>query len=74
MQPNDILRRYFTWTVMALIGCERCGRTEPPLKYIKKWAPSTQDIALFLHSSTGMLMALKKKIESVVAACSASAY
>ena len=60
MQPNDILRRYFAWTVMALIGCERCGRTKPPLKYIKKWPP-TQNITLFLHSSTRTSMTFKKK-------------
>ena len=37
--------------VMALIGCEGCGRTVRPLKYIKK-CPPTQNISLFLHSST----------------------
>ena len=55
---NDFLRQYSAWTVMALIGCERCGRTKPPLKYIKKWPP-TQDIALFLHSSTRTSMTFK---------------
>ena len=43
---------------MALIGCERCGRTEPPLKYIRKWPP-TQEIAL--HSSTRTLMGCQKE-------------
>ena len=45
---------------MASIGCERCGRTEPPLKYIKNWPP-TQDIALFLYSSTRASMACQKE-------------
>ena len=41
--------------VITLISCEHCGCT-PLLKYIKKWAPLRQDNALFLHSSTGMLV------------------
>ena len=39
------------YTVMASAGCERCTRTEPP----------TQEIALFLQSSTKTLMACQKK-------------
>ena len=45
---------------MALIECERCGRTKPPLKYIKKWLHA-QKIALFLQRSTRTLMACQKK-------------
>ena len=38
---------------MALVRLrsERSGRTELPLKNVKKWPPK-QNIALFLHSST----------------------
>ena len=45
---------------MALIGCERCGRTGPP-KIDQKVAPSVQEIALFLEKSTRTLMTGQKK-------------
>ena len=44
---------------MTLTGWEWCGRTETPLKYIKKWLPYTK--YCFLHSSTGMSMACQKE-------------
>ena len=48
-------------TEMASIECERCGRTEPPIKYIKNLpTPKKQDIALFFHSSTRTSMACQK--------------
>ena len=40
--------------VMALIGCERCGRTGHPLNNIKKMAPFTQDIVLPYKHSRGI--------------------
>ena len=45
--------------MMTLIGCKQCDRTEPPLKYIKK--SPTQEIALFLYSSTRTSMACQKE-------------
>ena len=44
---------------MALMRCEQGGRTGSPKKH-SKVAP-TQDIALFLHSSTKMVASLKYK-------------
>ena len=46
--------------VMALIGCERCGRTEPP-KIDQKVGPPAQEIALFFYSSTRTSMTCQKK-------------
>ena len=45
---------------MALIGCERCGRTGPP-KIEQKVAPPTQEIAQFLQGTLGRRFQLKKR-------------
>ena len=41
------------------VRTERLHQT--PLKYIKKWPPPTQEIALFLHGSTRTSMASQKE-------------
>ena len=43
--------------VIALVRCEQSGRTDPPKKR-QKVAPSEQNIALFLYSSTMTLRPL----------------
>ena len=45
---------------MALIGCER-RRTEPPQNTSKSDPPLTQEVALFLHSSTRRSMVCQKE-------------
>ena len=48
---------------MALIGCNGAAAPSPPLKYIRKYRPPTQEIALFFHSNTRTSIAdVKNKI------------
>ena len=52
--------------VMALIGCQRCGRSDPLPKMHEKMALPTQDIALFFHSSTRTSMTCQKDNKKIL--------
>ena len=49
------------YTVMVIIGCERCDRTEASPNIHQNVAPPTQKIALSLRSSTRTSNACQKK-------------